>query len=58
METVSPDVCGFNCKFEWIEISSNFFNISVYTPALVAGAVIYVMYRVIKKTKAARDKKQ
>lgn len=55
---VTPDACDFSCQFEWLEISSNFFGISVYTPALVAGLVVYVFYRIIKKTKAANAKKQ
>jgi hypothetical protein len=43
--------CDFKCQFEWIEVSSNFFNVSVYTPALLAGIAGYVVYRVIKKIK-------
>ena len=43
--------CGFQCQFEWIEVASNFFSISVYTPALVAGLIGYFVYRVIKKNK-------
>jgi hypothetical protein len=41
--------CDFTCQFEWIEISSNFFGISVYTPALIVGLLGYGIYRVIKK---------
>lgn len=41
--------CDFKCQFEWIEVSSNFFNVAVYTPALVAGLVIYAVYRIVKK---------
>lgn len=55
---IEPVVCDFSCQFEWLEISSNFFSVSVYTPALVAGAVVYVTYRIIKKAKVARAKKQ
>ena len=43
--------CDFKCQFEWIEVSSNFFNVSVYTPALLAGIAGYALYRVIKKIK-------
>lgn len=52
METgqiVSDANCDFKCQFEWIEVSSNFFNVSVYTPALLAGILGYVVYRIIKK---------
>lgn len=54
---LEPEVCDFSCQFEWLEISSNFFSVSVYTPAVVAGAVLYVVYRIIKKVKAVRGKK-
>lgn len=57
-ELIEPPICGFTCQFEWLEISSNFFSVSVYTPALVAGAVVYMAYRIIKKAKVARGKKQ
>jgi hypothetical protein len=50
-QVVLPDNCGFSCQFEWIEVASNFFNVSVYTPALIAGLAGYLMYRVIKKNK-------
>lgn len=55
---VNPESCDFSCQFEWLEISSNFFNVSVYTPAVVAGAVVYVFYRIVKKIKAGRVEKQ
>lgn len=57
-DLITPEVCDFSCQFEWLEISSNFFNISVYTPALVAGGVVFVFYRIIKKAKANRAQKQ
>jgi hypothetical protein len=41
--------CDFKCQFEWIEVSSNFFNVAVYTPALVVGVLGYVIYRVVKR---------
>jgi hypothetical protein len=41
--------CGFQCQFEWIEVSSNFFSISVYTPALLAVLLGYIGYRLYKK---------
>ena len=50
-QVIAPDNCGFSCQFEWIEVASNFFSISVYTPALVAGLIGYFVYRVIKKNK-------
>jgi uncharacterized membrane protein len=50
-QVVLPDNCGFSCQFEWIEVASNFFSISVYTPALVVGLIGYFVYRVIKKNK-------
>lgn len=52
METtqiVNDANCDFACQFEWIEISSNFFSVSVYTPALVAGIIGYAIYRIVKK---------
>jgi hypothetical protein len=54
METsqiIADAECDFKCQFEWIEVSSNFFNASVYTPALLAGIAGYVIYRIIKKVK-------
>ena len=50
-QVILPDNCGFSCQFEWIEVASNFFSISVYTPALIAGLLGYLMYRVIQKSK-------
>lgn len=41
--------CGFQCQFEWIEVSSNFFSVSVYSPALLVGLSIYLGYRLYKK---------
>jgi hypothetical protein len=49
--TTTDAACGFTCQFEWIEVSSNFFNISFYTPTLIAGLVGYFIYRVIKRAK-------
>lgn len=43
--------CDFKCQFEWIEVSSNFFNVAVYTPALLAGIAGYVIYRIVKRYK-------
>lgn len=54
METtqiVSDANCDFACQFEWIEVSSNFFNVSVYTPALLLGIAGYVIYRIVKKVR-------
>jgi hypothetical protein len=41
--------CGFTCKFEWIDLSSNFFDISVYTPAALAVLFGVLIHRVIKR---------
>jgi asparagine N-glycosylation enzyme membrane subunit Stt3 len=41
--------CGFTCKFEWIELSSNFFDISVYAPAALAVLFGVLIYRVVKR---------
>ena len=49
--TTADGVCGFTCQFEWIEVSSNFFNISFYTPSLIAGLVGYFIYRTVKKAR-------
>jgi uncharacterized membrane protein len=46
-----PECDTFRCQFEWIEVSSNFFSLSVYTPALVVGLIGYFVYRVIQKNK-------
>jgi uncharacterized membrane protein len=51
-QVVTPENCGFSCQFEWIEVSSNFFSVSVYTPALIAGLIGYGIYRLIQKKKA------
>lgn len=52
--------CDFYCRFEWIGVSSNFFNVEVYTPAIIAVvAIIFLrrMYVKAKKAKALNDKK-
>ncbi len=43
--------CDLACQFEWIEVSSNFFTVAVYTPALIVGLLSYVIYKIIKKSK-------
>jgi len=43
--------CDFACRFEWIELSSNFFDISVYTPAALAVLFGVLIYRAIKRKK-------
>jgi hypothetical protein len=48
-ETEALVNCGFTCRFEWIELSSNFFDISVYTPAALAVLFGVLIYRVFKK---------
>ena len=41
--------CDIACMFEWIELSSNFFDISVYTPAALAVLFGVLIYRVVKR---------
>jgi hypothetical protein len=48
-QVISDANCSFTCQFEWIEVSSNFFGVSVYTPALIVALLGYGIYRVIKK---------
>ena len=39
----------FRGQFEWIDLSSNFFDISVYTPAALVVLVGVLIYRVFKR---------
>ena len=48
---ISPAECDFMCQFEWFELSSNIFSVSVYTPSLVVGGVIYLVYRAVKRSR-------
>lgn len=48
---LDPMECGLACQFEWIEVSSNFFSVAVYTPALIVGVLSYLIYKAIKKKK-------
>ena len=41
--------CDISCRFEWLELSSNFFDISVYTPAALAVLFGVLIYRAIKR---------
>ena len=50
-QVVTQESCDFACQFEWIEVSSNFFSVSVYTPALIASLIGYGIYRLIQKSK-------
>lgn len=50
-QVISDANCSFTCQFEWIEVSSNFFAVSVYTPALIVGLLAYGIYRIIKKNR-------
>ena len=50
-QVISDANCSFTCQFEWIEVSSNFFSVSVYTPALIVGLLAYGIYRIIKKNR-------
>ncbi len=50
-EMFDPENCDLACQFEWIEVSSNFFSVAVYTPALVVGVLSYFIYKAIKKKK-------
>jgi len=45
--------CDFACRFEWIDLSSNFFDISVYTPAALAVLFGVLIYRAIKRKKGS-----
>ena len=54
METINPENCDLACQFEWIEISSNFFSVSVYTPALIIGLGAYLIYKGYKKAKTKK----
>jgi uncharacterized membrane protein len=48
-EMFDPENCDLACQFEWIEVSSNFFSVAVYTPALIIGIGAWLIYKVIKK---------
>lgn len=55
METmIDPENCDLACQFEWIEISSNFFSVAVYTPALIIGLGAYLIYKGFKKAKTKK----
>jgi hypothetical protein len=41
---IDPTECGLACQFEWLEVSSNFFSVAVYTPALIVGVLAYPIY--------------
>lgn len=56
-QVMTPESCGFSCQFEWIEISSNFFSVAVYTPALIASLIGYFVYRAVKKNKKNKVKR-
>jgi len=53
-QIVSEANCSFGCQFEWLEVSSNVFNISVYTPAFIACLVGYGIYRFVKRNKVKK----
>jgi putative Mn2+ efflux pump MntP len=46
--------CDLACQFEWIEVSSNFFSVAVYTPALIIGLGAYFIYKGFKKAKSKK----
>jgi len=46
--------CDFYCRFEWIGVSSNFFNVEVYTPAILAVLGIIIIRRMYVKAKKAK----
>jgi ABC-type nickel/cobalt efflux system permease component RcnA len=48
-EMFDPENCDLACQFEWIEVSSNFFSVAVYTPALIIGIGAWLIYKGIKK---------
>lgn len=47
-----PNPCGFTCQFEYLEISSSFFSVSVYTPALIVTLVGILVYRKVRRFKS------
>jgi hypothetical protein len=49
IEILDSTNCGFTCRFEWIDLSSNFFDISVYSPAALAVLFGVLIYRAIKR---------
>ena len=49
-----PECDTFRCQFEWIDLSSNFFDISVYTPAALVVLVGVLIYRVFKRKQWSR----
>lgn len=54
---VVDNTCDLNCQYDWLAISSNFFNVSIYTPALVIGLIAFVVYRYAKKLRIKNSKK-
>jgi len=44
-----PECDTLRCQFEWIDLSSNFFDISVYTPAALVVLVGVLIYRAFKR---------
>ena len=50
--------CDFYCRFEWIGVSSNFFNVEVYTPAIIVVLVAIVIRRQYVKAKKAKALKK
>lgn len=50
-QVMTTENCDFACQFEWIEVSSNFFSVAVYTPALIVSLIGYFVYRAVKKSK-------
>lgn len=57
-QVMTPENCDFACQFEWIEVSSNFFSVAVYTPALIASLIGYLIYRAVKKSKRVASEKK
>ena len=44
-----PECDTLRCQFEWIDLSSNFFDISIYTPTALAFLIGVLIYRAIKR---------
>jgi hypothetical protein len=50
-----PVDCSVSCRLEWLGVSSNFFNVEIYTPALVIGLVVWVAFRTWRKSKRKKN---
>jgi len=53
-QVATPENCGLGCQFEWIEVSSNFFSVAVYTPSLIVAGIGYLIWRKVQKNKKTK----